>query len=327
MKLLTLEALAVAAFLGGSAAGAADIPYSFEVLDVHQIPVQTLISMNERNERTAWTLPQGQNSKGIYTNAKGQDTLFDCGGATPGDTQPGKINGHGVIGGWCTIGLTTVGFLRDPKKDALTFVTVSGADQTLILGLNSRNHAVGQYYNPLELNRSGLYRIHGFLWDGAKTITIDVPVTNSVTTLLGIDDGGRILGQYFTFDPATNETSASVSFLYDNGQFSAIKVPGSTFSDAWDINRLGQIIGNSDLGVFFYDDGNFYTVQSPQGFRIVSVDNIDDDGRIVGRYTDITNCNIPFVGCPPPQTFLATQMVRGKSGKLIVDLRSKGERE
>src|SRR6185312_9055290 len=104
--------LTAALLLGAIAAHGADIPYSFETL-----PVPRLISMNERNERAAWTAPQSctptgdctnaAGVKSVYTNAKGQDQVFECGLITPsylGDTFPSKINGKGEISGLCVSG-------------------------------------------------------------------------------------------------------------------------------------------------------------------------------------------------------------------------------
>lgn len=298
------------------AAQGADIPYSFETL------VHGFISMNSRGETAATAGAQGE--KGAYIDAKGRQTVFDCGG--DGFVLPAKINDKGAIGGGCSTDLNSVGmgFIRE-RSGAMTFIVVPGADSTSVEGLNNRGQAVGGYMNPYDPNRSALYRFHGFLWDGQTIHTVDVPIENSVTTLLGIDDAGRALGVYRIFDPYTNENLGPlVSFIYDNGQFTQLSFPGAYETWVGDINALGQMIGDGhgapgSIGktFFFYDDGNFYTLTPPTDYRIANeLQNIDDNGRIFGFYFHV-----------PTQTehpFLATQAMpsRGKGrGKNLVDVR------
>ena len=159
---------------------------------------------------------------------------------------------------------------------------------------------------------------------------MDLPSTDGrppVTQLLGIDDAGRAIGVFFTFDTVTNETGTLRPFLYDNGQVTWLDF--GLWTDVQDINALGTIVGNSSRGGFLWDDGSFYLIEPPTGKAITSVDSIDDSGRIVGRYRQ-DPCPVDQFGFPncPSHQFIATPVVeqkgkgKGKDFQTFVDTRS-----
>jgi len=287
--------------------------------DYQEINEPRLVSINTHNEKAKWTAPDSTGFRAIYVNMQGQEIQFECGLIQPsslGDTMPSRINEHGQIIGNCVKGdfntRNGVTFIRE-RSGLLTIIQKPGADHTWLWGINNKGQGAGVYYNPLELNRSGFYRIHGVIWDRGVFTTVDLPGTNAVTQLFGIDDAGRVIGVYFTFDGVTNETSQLLPFLYDNGQVTWLSFPGSTWTDVQDINGLGMFIGNSDKGAFLWDDGSFYRILPPTGKAIVSVDSIDDASRIIGRYRQDP--------CPPypqscvPTQFLATPTPTKQRGK------------
>ncbi len=142
-------------------------------------------------------------------STKVQTTTFRCVDLPYADTYTQSINDNGEIAGYCltapTAPNTQLGFIRyrNGKHILLDF---PGADGTGAFGINDYGQVVGQYYNPLIPGLSGLYRFHGFIWDNGTFTTIDFPKANTYTMLWSINKRGQILGEYYTFNPATNET-------------------------------------------------------------------------------------------------------------------------
>ena len=68
--------------------------------------------------------------------------------------------------------------------------------------------------------------------------TIDAPGASGEGTVAnGINNNAEIVG-YFP-----DNTGAIHGFIYTNGVFSQIDVPGAAFTEAFDINNIGQIVG------------------------------------------------------------------------------------
>ena len=125
-----------------------------------------------------------------------------------------------------------------------------------------------------------MFRIHGFVWDSGKFSTLDYPLPNTYTLLWAVNKQGQILGEYVTFDPATNETLAQKWFIYDNGTFildfpESLESIGSPAIFLSDLNNAGQIAGlrsngGSDWnGMFVYQSGVFRDVIAPTPMYVV----------------------------------------------------------
>ena len=70
-------------------------------------------------------------------------------------------------------------------------------------------------------------------------------------------------------------------------QFHMLQVPGSTYTVAYGLNKLGQIVGAYVRGSgsgFLYDSGTFTTISDPLGSSTVAA-GINDAGVIVGYST------------------------------------------
>jgi hypothetical protein len=73
------------------------------------------------------------------------------------------------------------------------------------------------------------------------------------------------------------------SFLFSDGQFSIIDVPGSFVGGARGINNAGQIVGDAAAGGFLYDQGSFSFFNVP-GAEGTWANGINDSGHIVGNF-------------------------------------------
>ncbi len=137
-----------------------------------------------------------------------------------------------------------------------------GARQTTASGINNQGQIVGQAVIGLDV---------GFLYSGGTFTIINGASAG------GINDAGQIVG--FTSDvpgPATG-------YLYDNGTYTPIAVPGASSTYAYGINNSGQIVGHNTVGSdtlgFVRTSGIFETISFP---GLESPSAINDAGQIVG---------------------------------------------
>lgn len=69
---------------------------------------------------------------------------------------------------------------------------------------------------------------------------------------------------------------------------------GATYSDAWDVNNLGQVVGTFSSAAFTYSrgyvwsNGAFTTLTGPTGTLNLNALGVSDGGAVVGSYNDST---------------------------------------
>jgi probable HAF family extracellular repeat protein len=90
--------------------------------------------------------------------------------------------------------------------------------------------------------------------------------------------------------------------VIQNGNFQSFDVPGSTFTQAWDINPSGSIVGEfrDAAGVFhgFLRMGTEHTsIDFPAAIGTHAF-GINPGGAIVGIYTDTNNVTHGFLAVP-----------------------------
>jgi hypothetical protein len=206
---------------------------------------------------------------------------------------------------------TTVGFWIDGSGNNFGFVDQGGtftsvtdpsaAGTSQLLGVNSHRVAAGFY-----LDAGG--NAHGFLYNiGTATFTaINFPGATS-TTVTGIDNNGVVTG-FFTDGTGTH------GFTDNGGTFTAFDFPGGTNTMFLGINNLGAIAGSYvdagglTHGLLYNPLTNTYeTVDDPLasstaafGVTGTTINGINDNGQLVGFYSDGTNVN-GFVATPSPE--------------------------
>jgi probable HAF family extracellular repeat protein len=120
--------------------------------------------------------------------------------------------------------------------------------------------------------------------------TLDVPGSSlglPITVANGINASGQIVGWYVDYvDPLYH----AHGFLFDQGSYTTLDMPGSTWTEVHGINDAGQIVGYyqdaADNGHgFLYDQGSYTTIDLPSQPR-TSASGINVSGQIVGWYTD-----------------------------------------
>jgi uncharacterized membrane protein len=134
-------------------------------------------------------------------------------------------------------------------------------------------------------------RFPGFLLDKGRYTTFQIPGAATETLPGGIDDHGRIVGEY-------NDATGEHGFLRDRrGRLTRFDVPGALATAPTRINNSGQIVGAySELSRNLKDPGSM-----PRGFllddgRLTRIDvagalytqaiGLNDRGQVVGDYSD-----------------------------------------
>ena len=125
--------------------------------------------------------------------------------------------------------------------------------------------------------------MRGFVRDAAGQYTVfDVPSTmhNGATP-----DGRIIAGLYNDMT-----TGLTHGYLLVNGDFEPFDVPDSNFTQGWDMNPSGQVVGQyrDDNGKFhgFLLSGGVFTAIDPAGAIASAAVGINPAGDIVGYYVD-----------------------------------------
>jgi len=121
----------------------------------------------------------------------------------------------------------------------------------------------------------------GIVISGTDFSAISVPasMTNGATP-----DGSKIAGLY------TDMTGKTHGFLLEDGNFRPFDVPGSTLTQAWDINPAGETVGlyrdsAGNFRGFLMSDGDFVSIDFP-GAVATRAFGINSGGDIVGLYID-----------------------------------------
>jgi probable HAF family extracellular repeat protein/VCBS repeat-containing protein len=143
------------------------------------------------------------------------------------------------------------------------------------------------YYDPVGTLGYYVNYYDYYVYDnGTYTLLTNTPVgylPGDVVLTVGtaISDAGVVGYSYDPFWSADGQAEYQ-GFLFENGGYTAINVPGAQYTVPVDINDLGQVVGydsyNGIIQGFLYDNGVFTTINSPSG----SVPQwINNDGEIV----------------------------------------------
>lgn len=303
-KLLWVFVIVVSAY--GLAFGQ-EIPYTYRIVNR-----PSLVDIDIHGDLLARVGLSG-NVAGLLVGRKAKmlPVEFRCGNLND-ETEARRINNHSSVAGSCEAGLLnnkSVGFVRD-KKGGITFVDVPNSTQTELYAIGDNDETCGLYYTAFDPGQSGFTRIHGFCHSKVYR-TIDVPVANSVTVMTGTSRSGKKLGNYFVYDPATNETGPWHCFEYDNGIFTSLERPGAAWSYCSDMTNHDVVLYEDDKDVFVLDDGIYFTISQPTpdpGWTLqgqVDVEGFNDALEIVGRFTQGQSCIELF--CPRQvKNFVAT---------------------
>jgi len=155
-----------------------------------------------------------------------------------------------------------------------------GAAGTEARGINNFGVIVGFYKvgrSDCDFGFSGC-QIHGFKVVSGKFTTINVAGSSQVK-VLGINDGGDVVGAF-----ATSDGHIHGFLLHHTGQFQQIDQPGSNFNSANGVNNSLTVVGNGTTG-FIWKNGTFTTLDITNhavGGESETINGISNPGIIVG---------------------------------------------
>jgi probable HAF family extracellular repeat protein len=134
-------------------------------------------------------------------------------------------------------------------------------------------------------------QIPGFVLDKGRYTTFQVPGAATETLPGGIDERGRVVGEY-------NDATGEHGFLRDRrGRLMCFDVPGALATAPTRINNRGQIVGaysevsrnlkapDSMPRGFRLDDGRLTRIDAP-GAVFTQAIGVNDHGQVVGDYVD-----------------------------------------
>jgi len=205
------------------------------------------------------SLQQARADSFLYAN--GVVTTIQIPGVPSSQVYANGINNQGDIVGYFDDSRGAHGFLDDHG----TFTTLNGPSQygAGALGIDDNRNIVGWFFNPTPsypyLYANGVYTI------------LNQPLAQAS----GINNSDQIVG-----------SGVSGSFLYVNGQYQTVTVPGASSTTAQSINNSGQIAGSfSDRAGthgFINTGTNFVVLDLPGGAGTTSAFGINDAGQTVG---------------------------------------------
>jgi hypothetical protein len=154
-------------------------------------------------------------------------------------------------------------------------------------GINDVGQIVGIYEDA-----SGVYQ--GYEKSGGKFTELSVPFLGASGTFpYSINNSGEIVGGY-------NSAAGGYSFTLIAGTYTSFNYPSATFSEAFDVNTNGDIVGvyEDTSGVFhgFLLSGGTYSSIDFPGATYTQAEGINDSGEIVGLYCTTSECVDTYQG-------------------------------
>jgi hypothetical protein len=158
-----------------------------------------------------------------------------------------------------------------------------------LLGVNNHDIAVGFFTNASGINRGYTYNI------AKKTFSRVLPPGANNNNLGGslsataINDSGDVAGIY-----SPNSSTTDGFLKLHNGDFFKFAVPGAMMTQAFGLNNADTVVGtytlsNGDTFGFIYKLGHGITatnISDPNGVGTTVLNGINNEGDIVGFYTD-----------------------------------------
>lgn len=169
----------------------------------------------------------------------------------------------------------------------------------------------GSYASALDINDTGQVvgyssdaddlPVYAFIWENGQM----KKVCEMEGQASAINDSGQVVGWYY-------DGSTYQAFLWANGAWSSIHDSSFGWSQAEDINQLGQVVGSTGSGAFIWDPVNGMQkledmVPNLEGWiaqiALYSASGINDKGEIVGQGLTSDGEYHAFLLTPLPTNF------------------------
>jgi probable HAF family extracellular repeat protein len=159
--------------------------------------------------------------------------------------------------------------------------TFPGSNSSIAYGINDIGQVVGNADNKAF-----------FYSDGAVTILDGLPGSTNCRAV-DINNNGQIIGT------AKQSSGFSIGYLYHDGVYTQLEVPGSPFFTPYSINSSGQVVGEAMINsgphiAVLYSNGEVISLVQP-GWTGSRAYSINDSGQVVGIYWDSANVTKSFL--------------------------------
>src|SRR5918996_3635685 len=126
--------------------------------------------------------------------------------------------------------------------------------------------------------------VPGFVFSRGRFAAFEAAEPGAEIFPTGVNDRGHVLGHYVDSDGTTH------GFLWRDGRFTTLDVPGATSPTPVDINDRGDVVGlyvdtAGALQGFLHRNGRYRIISAPGAPKSVAL-GINDRGQIVGYTAD-----------------------------------------
>jgi probable HAF family extracellular repeat protein len=201
----------------------------------------------------------------------------------------------------------TAGFWVDARGNNHGFIEWNGAYTTVddplasgkvkttqVLGLNNKGVAVGFYNDARGTSHAFKYN------NNTRTFSTLTPPNSDSSTATGINGSDEIAG-FLTRGKSTE------GFLVSHARYSEFDVPDSANTQAFGINNTDEIVrsyvdrAGATHGFSLTSPtarATFTTIDDPRGIGNTTINGVNDEGQLVGFYTDHAMNTIGFLASP-----------------------------
>jgi len=269
----------------GAALTSAEYVGSFESINVAGASATRAFGINARGDIV-----------GSYTDTSGTHGYLRSGGIVttinypdaPGhrtiSTEAWGINPRGdIIGRYTAAGIAgTRGFLLT-RHGTFSDISMPGHLITLPTKIGASGEIVGCFH---DIN--GFTDMYGYVQRGTGVMTFKLPSSTvpagSAAMHNGVTPGGEIVVGLTFPTPTTSR-----GYVITRGDLTYIDFPGSKFTQVWDVNPAGIIVGqyalNGRTDGLLVDADGYETIRVPSSTMTV-VRGINPQGDVVGVYND-----------------------------------------
>lgn len=207
------------------------------------------------------------------------------------------INDAGTIAGYYGSGTPpethpNKGYTTTAQSPLFTSENFPKSQQTQVTGINNFGLTVG-FWADGKGDNFGFVDNHGTF---ASVSDPDTPTgTPAVNQLLGVNDDGQAVGFY------QGGSGNAHSYIYDitKATFQKVTIAGSNNVTATGINDAGVIAGFYQNGVvtdgFIDNAGSITTLTGPTGATATEALGLNNEGQVVGQYTDASGSTHGFL--------------------------------
>jgi hypothetical protein len=298
--LATTAALALSTAAGASTSGNGSSLYTFRTLNNdHDLTFNQLLGINNNGHIAGYfgSGVKGHPNKGYLLRPPygSQKQYQNINFPRSKQTQVTGLNDLGVqVGFWSSqnnannINNNFGWYLKNGHFHEVNFPTTDPSSPPMdqLLGVNNHDVAVGFFTNGQSLNRGYEYNIIV-----KRFSRVEKPGDSGASlTAAAINDRGDVAGSYVT------QGGVTVAFLkYASGKFLTFAVKGATMTQAFGVNNGDEVVGAYTTGPasnpksfgFVWRPGHgFITVNDPHGIGTTVINGVNNEGDLVGFYTD-----------------------------------------